>query len=183
MSGFNILIDAFIESINKDIPLDIHDFVITFGKNRYGFSEKEAAIFLDYFLIPQEKVSRGKAGKENIKDALEQCENMKSRINCIHPIKNQSEFEHYKLMLDFRINYLEFKEVEKIYQSHNYDLSMANELYEKMNIIMKVFKDLNSRLIKLNKGYFKDDCCENICLGIQEKMQDLYNSLKKQVLN
>lgn len=183
MSGFNILIDAFIESINKDIPLDIHDFVITFGKNRYGFSEKEAAIFLDYFLIPQEKVSRGKAGKENIKDALKQCENMKSRINCIHPIKNQSEFEHYKLMLDFRINYLEFKEVEKIYQSHNYDLSMANELYEKMNIIMRVFKDLNLRLIKLNKGYFKDDCCENICLGIQEKMQDLYNSLKKQVLN
>ena len=108
---------------------------------------------------------------------------MKSIINCIHPIKNQSEFEHYKLMLDFRINYLEFKEVEKIYQSHNYDLSMANELYEKMNIIMRVFKDLNLRLIKLNKGYFKDDCCENICLGIQEKMQDLYNSLKKQVLN
>ena len=30
MNGFNILIDAFIESINTDIPLNINDFIISF---------------------------------------------------------------------------------------------------------------------------------------------------------
>lgn len=183
MNGFNILIDAFIESINTDIPLNINDFIISFGKKQYGLSEKEAAVFLDYFLIPQEKVSKSKAGKETIKDALEECKNMKSEISLIHPIRNQSEFEHYKLMLDFRINYLEFKEVEEIYQSQDYKLSMANELYGKMNIIMKAFQDLNKRLIVLNNEYLKEGCCENICSGIQEKMQNLYDSLKKQTLN
>lgn len=183
MNGFNILIDAFIESINTDIPLNINDFIISFGKKQYGLSEKEAAVFLDYFLIPQEKVSKSKAGKETIKDALEECKNMKSEISLIHPIRNQSEFEHYKLMLDFRINYLEFKEVEEIYQSQDYKLSMANELYGKMNIIMTAFQDLNKRLIVLNNEYLKEGCCENICSGIQEKMQSLYDSLKKQTLN
>ena len=86
-------------------------------------------------------------------------------------------------MLDFRINYLEFKEVEEIYQSQDYKLSMANELYGKMNIIMKAFQDLNKRLIVLNNEYLKEGCCENICSGIQEKMQNLYDSLKKQTLN
>lgn len=59
---------------------------------------------------------------------IQECEELKSSFNKIVPRKQGGEFEHYRLMLDLRINYLQYKEVEFTYESSKYDVSQASGL-------------------------------------------------------
>lgn len=39
-------------------------------------------------------------------------------------------------MLDLRINYLQFKEVEAAYESNNYEISQSGNLAERLKVII-----------------------------------------------
>jgi hypothetical protein len=157
-SGFNILLAATAWAFNHEEPLDPEAFVYAYSKEKYGFDESSCKVLWDYFTMPQEQVTarNGKDVKGRpIKDVLADAYAMRERLNTLKPSANKVEIEHYKLMLDIRINYLEFKLCESEFESPKYEISQSAALAERMAKICKEGKKIDKRFEKLNKGYLK----------------------------
>ena len=181
MSGFQILIDAFCQAADSPEPIHPETFIKNYAQERYGLSAKEASIFLHYFQMPQETIQQGKDTKgQPIATLIEECEKLKKDFSRLAPRTHTEEFEHYCLMLDLRINYLQFKEVEAAYESNNYEISQSGNLAERLKVIIADAKKLNQRFTTINRNYLKPCQAEEIIFSKDEKMQGLYETLQQQ---
>lgn len=181
MSGFQILIDAYCEAINSNKPLDIKEYIQTYAQQHYALSQKEASIFLDYFQLPQEIVYYSKNSQgENIDSIIDKHKKLKNNFIKITPTKNSHEFEHYHLMLDIRLNYLEFKKIEFTYESPEYNISQASKLSTQLKEVIVESERLNRRFCQLNKDYLKSGQTKEINTLRNEKMKALARILQQQ---
>lgn len=181
MSGFQILVDAYCQAANSKKALNSQEFILSYAHQRYGLSNEEAHIFLNYFLLPQELVRNGKDAKgTDITQVIESNKEFKNKFDKLSPRQHSGEFEHYRLMLDLRINYLCYKEIEFIYNSENYDITQAAGLAQRLNKIMSEADKLDKRFINLNKSYLKPGQAEEINTLRTEKMKELYHALLRQ---
>lgn len=157
-SGFNILLAATAWAFNHDEAIDPEAFVYEYAAKMYGFDKESCKVLWDYFTMPQEQVLARKAKDVKgrpIVDVLEETYGMRERLNGLKPSANKLEIEHFKLMLDIRINYLEFKLCESEYESDEYELSHRVELAERLEKICREGRKIDKRIAKLNKGYLK----------------------------
>lgn len=179
-SGFNILIAATAKAFNQDEPLDPESFVKEYAAKQYGFNQAQAQVLWDYFKMPQETVS-AKTGKSSsgatISQVLSVCRQQRTAISTLKAKANRHELEHYVLMLDIRINYLEFKEIESIFESENYDLSLSFDLFSRLQRICQESRALDRRFRKLNKNYLKQGEIDNIISFRRSKQEDLLTKL------
>ena len=179
-SGFNILLAATAWAFNHTEPLDPKSFVYDYAKDKFGFDEAECQILWDYFTMPQNQ-ALAKTGKDTkgtpIKDVLAEAYAMKDKIATLKPSANKDEIEHLKLMLDIRINHLEFKQCESEFESPNYEISQRAALAERMKKICKEGKNLDKRFAKLNKNYLKPGEILLIQNYRGEKMEIFLNTL------
>jgi len=179
MSGFNVLIDAYCQAVNSNEPVNGHKFAVDYAKAKYGFNPSQAEILWEYFTMPQEVIRRD--SKDNngtpIGKVLDDCIAMKAKIDGLAPTQNKEEFAHYGLMLDIRINYLKFKQIEGIYQSPSYNRSQAPALIVRMQEIIDQADVLNQRFFALNHGYLKNGELLYMNSIRNEKMKALYGWL------
>ena len=157
-SGFNILLAATAWAYNHEEPLDPKTFVYEYAKEKFGFDQKGCQTLWDYFTMPQEQVTvrNGKDLKGRlITDVLADAYAIRDRLYALKPSANKVEIEHLKLMLDIRINYLEFKQCETELESKKYEISQRAGLAERMTKICKEGKKIDKRFEKLNKNYLK----------------------------
>lgn len=158
-SGFNILLEATSWAFNHVEPLDPKAFVCDYAKEKFGFDEASCKTLWDYFTMPQDQVT-ARNGKDvkgrSIADVLADAYAMRDRLYALRPTANKVEIEHFKLMLDIRINYLEFKQCESEFESKGYEISQRTGLAERMTKICKDGKKLDKRFEKLNKNYLKE---------------------------
>jgi hypothetical protein len=103
---------------------------------------------------------------------------MKERLDGIRPTKNAGDFEHYRLMLDIRINYLRFKQIEAIYESSSYTRAQAVSLAERLEEVLEENARLDECFTTLNSGYLKDEELVALNASRGEKMKALHRSLK-----
>lgn len=181
MSGFQILIDAYCRAANSQEALNSRDFILSYAQQRYRLSNEESQIFLDYFSLPQELVRNGKDTKGTaIGQVISSNKQFRNKFNKLSPRQHSNEFEHYRLMLDLRINYLGYKEIEFIYNSNSYDITQAAELAQRLNKIISEADKLDKRFVHINKGYLKSGQAEEINFLRTEKMKELYHALLRQ---
>ena len=181
MSGFNILIEAYCEAANSSGPLDIKKYITDYGKERFDLSQSESELFANYFSIHQGSVRKGKDDKQTpINEVWKRCVDFKTQFETSHPKKNKQEFEHYNLMLDIRIHYLAFKDIEAFYQSGEYSNNDAVQIANKLSILLKEAKTLGKRFSKLNRGYLKKNQIDEINRWRRIKMEELFRAVTLQ---
>lgn len=157
-SGFNILQAATAWAFNHTEPLDPKSFVYDYAKEKFGFDDPACQTLWDYFAMPQEQIVIRKGTDYSgrpVMDVLADAYVMRDRLASLKPSDNKVEIEHFKLMLDIRINYLEFKQCECQFESKDYEISQRPALAERMAKICKEGKRIDERFEKLNKGYLK----------------------------
>lgn len=182
LSGFKILVAAYGESLNKPQPLDPEAFVIKYGKEHFGLNAKEAALLWHLLKTPQEVIRRGKdtTGK-NIEQVKEEAIAQQKQMASISPVRNKEEFAHFQLMLDIRVQYLSFKEIESRYQSSAFSREQAPQYIKELNVLVKKADELDKRFYRLQKGYLHDEEINVINRWRSEKMHIMYNTLKQLV--
>ena len=157
-SGFNILIAATSWAFNHEEPLDPEAFVHEYAKEKYGFDDRAADVLWKYFCMPQNRVSTV-SGKDadgvGIADLVAQCKAMRKDLDSLRPKSCKSEIDHFKLMLDIRTNYLEFKECEYEFESPSYSESDRAGLAARMDRICQDGEKIDRRLARLNRHYLK----------------------------
>ena len=104
---------------------------------------------------------------------------IRNALCAIKPSKNEKEFEHFKLMADLRMHYLDFKVVVEELNSENFKKSQTPALVDKLDEIFKDAKKLNKRFTKLNKGFLYDSELENQNELRIQPVKVLYNRLVK----
>lgn len=157
LSGFRISIASYAAAVASDKPLNAKAFILDYGKKRFGIKKKEAEILYDYLYAPPELISDGMPTmSESISVMKTDFAKLRDGLVAINPTKNVKEFEHFKLMADLRMHYLDFKEVEAVYNSDEFRISQAPPLLEKMDKILEDAKVLGDRFFILNKDFLYD---------------------------
>ena len=181
MSGFQILIDAFCKAAADSNALDTEKFILSYAEERYGLPPGDARTFLEYFKLPQTVVRRGSdANGTAVGQLIKDIAALRHGFDRLTPSKNPGEFEHYRMMLDIRINYLMYKEIEFEYNSPTYEISKAPELKMRLQKVILQADKLGERFVKLNESYLKPGQLEEINSFRTKKMKRLFENLSRQ---
>ncbi|NDV82483.1 family 20 glycosylhydrolase [Bacteroides sp. 51] len=180
--GFNVLIDATCTAFNSTQPLNGKEFAMDYARKQYGLTAAECEIFWEYLTHPQFVILQSFKDEKGtpVATVLDDCMKLKDKFSKLSPGKNKEEFEHYKLMLDLRINYLTYKKIEAFYESPEYTRSHASQLINQLKPVISESDELSKRFIKLNKDYLKPGQPEYINHIRTEKMKSLYQWLVNQ---
>ncbi|MGZ3812578.1 MAG: beta-N-acetylhexosaminidase [Mucilaginibacter sp.] len=115
ISGFNMLLAAYAESLKSPGPLDIDEFVVNYTARNFGFNKKRSALFWEALKVAPFQVTQGRVSAPNelsIAKLLRSTQISAAVLAAMRPSKNKEEFEHYRLMMDIRVHYLEYEDIE-----------------------------------------------------------------------
>lgn len=180
MSGFKILIHSYAESLKKQEPIDPQEFVLRYAKNQFGLSDEEAGYLWDFFSFPPELIVNGKPERSaDVSEMKRKFGPIRDNIIRSNPKLNTEEFEHFKLMSDLRMHYLNYKEIEEKYNSEDFSESIIPDLLKSLELVFEEAKLLDKRFFALNHGFLYDSEIEHQnALRIQQA-QVLHNRLSK----
>ena len=156
ISGFSMLLAAYIESIKSPEPLDIEKFIDEYCKKQYGFNQRQATIFWQALKTAPYQIMQGEVVSPkpiSIKLVLDSALQAGKILRSLTPTKNQQEFEHYRLMNDIRIHYLRYEEVEKTVNSPSFDPNHIPAILSQLKMLMTKGDELDKRFNELNKNY------------------------------
>lgn len=155
LAGFDILQRAYADAL-KNEKWNAQNFISKYGKEHFGFDEAGVNTLTDYLFMPQEMVSLPQTDATKIEQVLKQCTDMRLRFGKLTPKQNAEDFCHLLLMLDIRINYLKFKQSEKVIESDRFDASLRKPYAEKLRRLIKESERLRKQFERLNAGYLKN---------------------------
>ncbi len=182
--AFNILLEAYAQSLEQVEPLDVEKFILDYGVSRFGVTAEEAQKLLHYMQLPQEVFGRNGKDKKSqtTGEVIAETKAVLDEFSTLKPKRNKWEYDHLKLMLEMRLNYVEYKDVEAIYDNKKFSgdaaLGAVGELAKRMERIYKESEALQKRFVKLNKGYLKEGQWEMLRETRSEKLESLYFRLK-----
>lgn len=179
ISGFNILIAAYGNALNNHTHLDSHQFIIEYGQEHFKMSIEESEILYNILFTPQNMVLAGKdTERRSVSTLKEEAVEIQKQMNSLLPKANQKEFEHLRLMFDFRLQYLTFKEIESRYQSRDFDRSKVNTLMNDLSKLETLVEKNNKRFVALNFNYLHMDELIEMNRVRNEKYNILYQTIK-----
>lgn len=178
LNGFDMLQRAFMYAVNSKDAFDPDSFIRSYAAGHFGFEEDGQKLLTDYFHLSQKAVSMMKYSPEKIAAARRSCESVRERMGRMRPRAGKEDFRHLCLMLDIRINYLKFKEMEMKYESDAFTSAQRKEIAEVLGLLLKEAGDLKRRYVSLNKEYLKNPSESFGRHDYIEKMQLIYETLK-----
>ena len=153
LTGFRISIAAFTAAMNSKDALDRESFIAAYCNERFGFNKQQAKLFWQALTVTPYLVDNGNVlykDQWTISMLLDSTKQAILALEDLTPTRNMHEFEHFRLMLEFRENYLAYKHVEAVVNTASFqpkDLSPVSAHLEK---IMKRGAELNEKFILLN---------------------------------
>jgi hexosaminidase len=151
ITGFNMLISAYFQSINQLSPILTSSFIKTYSKTRYGFNEQQSAAFWEALIKTPYEVVRGKPDKTGltVNQLLDSAVQASAVLKNLKPLQNKAEFDHYRLMAAIRVQYLRYTAVETQANAADFKAQMIPELLAKLKALDT--EVLDREFIRLNK--------------------------------
>lgn len=177
LTGHLMLVDAYLWSLNNGLELDKNTFIVKYAAEKYGLNEAGAKRFKDAITIKAFEVNQGNVagGEKTIVQLLDSAQLAASTFHALRPSKNKPEFEHYCLMADIRVQYLEYMQIEAAVNAPDFDPGLIPSLLQQLSALP--VKDIDKRFIKLNRNsYYLTELEEENALR-NKKIELLYNRL------
>lgn len=156
ISGFNILLAAYAESVKSDKPLDIDAFIASYCKKQYGFNAEQSILFWKALKTAPYQIDQGKVASPKpltVQQVLDSTKQAAQVLHALVPSKNQQEFEHYRLMEDIRVHYLAYEEIEKRANARDFSPGQIPGVLVQLKNLMAEGDQLDQRFNSLNKDY------------------------------
>jgi hexosaminidase len=153
ISGFRMLISAYLESIKTAKPLNILSFITNYCKSNYGFTAQQSQVFWQALTKTPFEINQGKLIKTKltISQLLDSAKSAAYTLHTLKPLNNIDEFEHYRLMADIRVQYLAYMFIEMAANSPGLTEKEMNALRLKLDAINT--DELDKQFIELNTGF------------------------------
>jgi hexosaminidase len=156
LSGFNMLVAAYTESITNAKPLNIESFIAKYCKERYGFDADESARFWHALKITPYEIRNGEVEsivQFSVKQILDSTKTALETLYKLNPDKNKEEFEHYRLMTGIRVNYLQFQDILQRVNSPSFTEAMVPSVLQELKNLMIGNDVLDLHFTELNKNF------------------------------
>lgn len=158
LSGFNILIAAYVEALRSTKGLDIQAFISDYAKRQYGFNAKETVKFWDALKANPYEINQGlvsaNATGVTVTQMKDSADWVLRQFKELTPKKNKEEYAHYILMSQIRLRYLKYMEVEMRLNAPDFS---ATELPKMKQVIKALLaENLDETFKKLNTAWMYD---------------------------
>jgi hexosaminidase len=156
ISGFNMLLAAYIESLKSAKPLDIDAFVIKYANEQYGLNHAQAQVLWKALKTAPYQVIQGKViapAPVSLNQLLDSTTQALDAINALNPTKNKVEFEQYRVMVSIRLYYLLYEFVENRLNSPDFDTKEIPLVLTKLESLMKRGEGIDAMFELANRDY------------------------------
>lgn len=154
LSGFNLLIDAYLQAMKQNTPLNISEFITGYCAGHYGLNKVSAQLFSKALFAAPYKIVDGKvlSSKLSLTQLLDSARNAAAIMASLRPTKNQQEFAQYRLMSDIRVYYLTYQQIAASVNSEGANEAGMGKYIAQLKALMATEPALNARFAQLN-GY------------------------------
>ena len=155
ITGFNMLLKAYSQSLRTDEPLDIPVFITKYSKQQYGFDQQQAASFFKALTTTPYEVKQGEVIAPSTMTIQQLADSQMTAVKILYglkPTKNIEEFEHYRLMADIRMLYLNYQKVEKEANMPSFSKAQIPIALQQLKQLLEDSKKIDQRFIDLNKN-------------------------------
>lgn len=156
LSGFNMLVAAYLQAIRSAKPLDIHSFIVNYCNERYGFNAKQATDFYKALTTTPYEIINGEVQSPRPMTVGQMLDSNTMALNtlaALHPAKNLKEFAHYRLMATIRENYLKFHALLNRVNSPDFTPAQTPEVLKELEALMAEGKRIDDEFTALNTGF------------------------------
>lgn len=157
LSGFNILLSAYLKAMNETKSLNINQFVAEYTKENYGFNEEQSVKFFKALTAVPYQIGQGKiSGKKDmsIKQLLDSVIYVENVFKELKPLKNKEEFEHYRLIAKTRSLYVNYQYIEQQANDQDFRATQIKALLPDLKRIIAATENLNKQYLKANNEMF-----------------------------
>jgi hexosaminidase len=183
ITGFDILLAAYITSINSTATLDVPDFIQSYCADEYGLTPSQAMDFWRALITAPYDVDDDNVQSPSpisLAALADSGARASATLHAIDPSKNKTGFEHFRLMADIRSQYLQFLVIEQIVNAPGFTREQIPSTLKRLDELVATTPSLDKRFIDLNKEAFHLSELEQENQLRTIKMQALYDRLKKQ---
>ncbi|GGB05083.1 beta-N-acetylhexosaminidase [Puia dinghuensis] len=182
ITGFNILISAYVASLRSPEPIDVSQFIIDYCHRQYGFTRDQSLAFWQALQTAPYEVTNGVVQSPTplaLTALIDSTVAAARTLRTLQPQKNQKEFAHYCLMADIRLQYLRFEEIEAEANSPTLTRRDIPALLIRLRALLAEVPSLSQRFIDLNKNdfYLSELKQENDLRSV--RIRELYARLSK----
>ena len=180
ITGFNILISAYIQAMNAGHPLDIHQFIQDYCRSTFGFDESHSEQFQKALFTAPYTITNGKVNAPvhiTVNDLLDSAREAAKIFHELQPAKNIMEINHFELMADIRVYYISFMEIEKEVNSDNFTRSQIPVYLTRLKELMNRESELDDRFRMLNQDLLYPAAIDEENNLRSQKIHNLYNRL------
>jgi hexosaminidase len=180
ITGFDILISAYIKAIYADHPLNVDLFIKDYCQSKFGFDESQSEQFRKALFTAPYTIANGKVngpGHITVKDLLDSAHQASKIFHMLRPEKNIKLFSHYQLMADIRVYYLSYIEIEKEINSDNFSREKIPIYLTRLKALMNEEPALDKRFRMLNQDVLYSAAIDEENNLRNQKINNLYNRL------
>jgi hexosaminidase len=156
LSGFSMTLGAYMESLKSNVPLNIPAFVQKYGADAYGFTPAQSQQFWKALCTAPYEVQQGVVKSpmpmsvQNLSDSASMAALW---LRGLQPLRNKDEFEHYRVMADIRVQYLDYQRIEQQVNDPAFTNKDIPGVMDKLLALLERGADLRRQFSKLNMGY------------------------------
>lgn len=153
ITGFDILISAYLEAIRLNHSIDVAQFIPEYCNTRFGFNHNESQKFRNALFTAPYTITEGKVdapGNIGIGTILDSARFAANTFHALHPKRNGKIFRHFELMADIRVHYLTYMKIEKEVNEEKMGSNNMQTYLAGLKLLMEQEPDLNRRFIALN---------------------------------
>ncbi|SDP76555.1 Glycosyl hydrolase family 20, catalytic domain [Mucilaginibacter sp. OK268] len=183
LSGFNMLVDYYLQTLNDDGKLSNDQFIESYCSSHYGFDSPKSKLFTKALFSAPFNVVHGKviASKEiTVGQLLDSATEVLRALKSLQPVKGVQEFRHYLLMADIRIYYLTYMKIEAEINSTDFSGDKIPLYILQLKKLLSNEQRLNDEFTALNKDFLYQSAIDEENLLRNQKIHVLYDRLAKQ---
>ncbi|HET6999935.1 MAG TPA: hypothetical protein VFI33_01415, partial [Puia sp.] len=180
ISGFDILISAYIKALDSDHPLNTDQFIDDYCRSTFGFDKTQSAQFQKALFTAPYTITDGKVnspGHITVNDLLDSVRQASEIFHSLQPKKNNQMFSHFQLMADIRVYYVNFMEIEKEVNSDDFNRSKIPIYLTRLKALMNLEPELDKRFRTLNQNVLYPAAIDEENNLRNQKIHNLYNRL------
>jgi len=182
LSGFNMLVEAYTESIINAKPINIDAFVTNYCMERYGFNAVQSAKFWHALKITPYEIRNGKVESVmqfTIGQVLDSTKMALETLYQLKPDKNKDEFEHYRVMTGIRVNYLQFEQILQNVNLPSFTSAMVPGVLHELKNLMITEDVIDMHFTELNKNFLNPSEIETENTNRNLRVRLLYDRLSR----
>jgi hexosaminidase len=181
LSGFNMLLDAFVERL-KDPASSFtpNEFIVNYGSRQFGFDRSQSIRFWKAFTMTPYDVKQGKVmapSPMSVEQLLDSAITSRNKLFDLHPRKNQTAYEHFKLMADIREFHLRYEWIE--FRVNDPKTIIGESVMHELEDLMRRAPEIDRKFIEVNTGFLNNAELQEENTLRNSRLKNLYERLTR----